>query len=116
MLMFWMKVLHEFNVRPIIPTLCMYYYIKATLMYIISILFRDFRHDNIVAFRGMDILETEIPEFELKASSPFIVMEFISNNLYKYVESQRTPENSGLPIGLVWNLGRQVANGLFLST
>ncbi|XP_020917157.1 uncharacterized protein LOC110254472 isoform X2 [Exaiptasia diaphana] len=76
-------------------------------------LLRDFRHDNIVAFRGMDILETDIPELNLQASSPFIVMEFISNNLYKYVESQRTPENSGLPIGLVWNLGRQVANGLF---
>lgn len=61
----------------------------------------------------MDILEKDMIDLNLKASSPFIVMEFISNNLYKYVESQRTPENEGLPIGLVWNLARQVAHGLF---
>lgn len=61
----------------------------------------------------MDVLEQDIRELNLKAGSPFIVMEHIPNNLYKYVESQRTPENKGLPLGLVWNFVRQMANGLY---
>jgi serine/threonine protein kinase len=60
----------------------------------------------------MNVLGKDIPELNLKAESQFIVMEYIPNNLHKYVESQRTPESKGLPLGLVWNFIKQIANGL----
>lgn len=75
---------------------------------------RDLRHDNIVAFRGMNILECDIEheKFTLKAGSPFLVMEYIPKNLYRFVEDHKTPESQGLPKSQVWTIGRGIANGL----
>lgn len=75
---------------------------------------RDLRHDNIVAFRGMNILQSDIvhEKFTLKAGSPFLVMEYIPKNLYRFVEDHKTPESQGLPRSQVWTIGRGMANGL----
>lgn len=77
-------------------------------------LLRDLRHDNIVAFRGMNILECDIlrEKFTLKAGSPFLVMEYIPKNLYRFVEDHRTPESQGLPKSQVWTITKGMANGL----
>ncbi|CAH3128426.1 unnamed protein product, partial [Porites lobata] len=77
-------------------------------------LLRDLRHDNIVAFRGMNILQSDIvhEKFTLKAGSPFLVMEYIPKNLYRFVEDHKTPESQGLPRGQVWTIGRGMAHGL----
>ncbi|XP_044183686.1 uncharacterized protein LOC122964234 [Acropora millepora] len=77
-------------------------------------LLRDFRHDNIVAFRGMNTLECneEHEEFTLKAGCPFLVMEYIPKNLYRFVEDHKTPESQGLPKSQVWTIGKGMANGL----
>ena len=76
--------------------------------------YRDLRHDNIVAFRGMNILKCDIEheKFTLKAGSPFLVMEYIPKNLYRFVEDHKTPESQGLPKSQVWTIGRGIANGL----
>ena len=81
---------------------------------------RDFRHDNIIAFRGMNILERDVSfesvstheKFTLKAGCPFLVMEYIPKNLYRFVEDHKTPESRGLPKSQVWTIGRGMANGL----
>jgi len=75
-------------------------------------LLRHLSHDNIVAFRGMGQLDKDVASSDLKKGSHFIVMEYISNNLKKYVEKQTTHENKGLPLYLVWDFARQIANGL----
>ena len=76
--------------------------------------FRDLRHDNIVAFRGMNILECDVKhdKFTLKADCPFLVMEYIPKNLYRFVEDHKTPESQGLPKSQVWTIGKGMANGL----
>ena len=76
--------------------------------------FRDLRHDNIVAFRGMNILECDVKheKFTLKAGCPFLVMEYIPKNLYRFVEDHKTPESQGLPKSQVWTIGKGMANGL----
>jgi len=85
-------------------------------LYAINFVFecRDLRHDNIVAFRGMNILECDIvnEKFTLKAGSPFLVMEYIPKNLYRFVEDHKTPESQGLPQSQVWTISRGMANGL----
>lgn len=77
-------------------------------------LLRDLRHDNIIAFRGMNILERDVSfeKFTLKAGCPFLVMEYIPKNLYRFVEDHKTPESQGLPKSQVWTIGRGMANGL----
>ncbi|KAM7448295.1 hypothetical protein ABFA07_003699 [Porites harrisoni] len=77
-------------------------------------LLRDLRHDNIVAFRGMNSLESDIvhEKLTLKAGTPFLVMEYIPKNLYRFVEDHKTPESQGLPRSQVWTIGRGMANGL----
>lgn len=77
-------------------------------------LLRDLRHDNIIAFRGMNILEHDVSheKFTLKAGCPFLVMEYIPKNLYRFVEDHKTPESRGLPKSQVWTIGRGMANGL----
>ncbi|XP_020605710.1 mitogen-activated protein kinase mpk-1-like [Orbicella faveolata] len=83
-------------------------------------LLRDLRHDNIVAFRGMSILECNVTfenaisheKYLLKAGSPFLVMEYIPKNLYRFVEDHKTPESQGLPKSQVWTISRGMANGL----
>lgn len=82
--------------------------------------YRDLRHDNIVAFRGMSILECNVTfenvisheKYLLKAGSPFLVMEYIPKNLYRFVEDHKTPESQGLPKSQVWTISRGMANGL----
>ena len=51
-------------------------------------------------------------KFTLKAGSPFLVMEYIPKNLYRFVEDHKTPESQGLPKSQVWTIGRGTANGL----
>ncbi|CAH3128418.1 unnamed protein product [Porites lobata] len=77
-------------------------------------LLRDLHHDNIVAFRGMNILQSDIvhEKFTLKAGTPFLVMEYIPKNLYRFVEDHKTPESQGLPRSQVWTIGKGMANGL----
>ncbi|XP_068751255.1 uncharacterized protein [Montipora capricornis] len=77
-------------------------------------LLRDLRHDNIVAFRGMNILESDVQheKFTLNAKSPFLIMEYIPKNLYRFVEDHKTPESQGLPKSQVWTIARGIANGL----
>ena len=60
----------------------------------------------------MGQLDTNVPNHELEKGSHFIVMEYISNSLKKYVEKQTTHESKGLPLYLVWDFARQIANGL----
>ncbi|XP_032239493.1 uncharacterized protein LOC116619161 [Nematostella vectensis] len=85
---------------------------ESKALFIEGNLLRDFRHDNIVAFRGMGWLQCDIKPLHLTAHSPYIVMEYIPNNLYRHVESQRTPESQGLPLGQVWSFSGQIASGL----
>ncbi len=73
---------------------------------------RHLSHDNIVAFRGMGRLEHDVTQHDLMAGAHFIVMEYIPDNLKRYVERQTTHENKGLPSYLVWDFARQIANGL----
>ena len=73
---------------------------------------RHLSHDNIVAFRGMGRLDADVKAHNLKADAHFIVMEYIPNNLKRYVERQTTHESKGLPLYLVWDFARQIANGL----
>ena len=62
----------------------------------------------------MNILESDIvhEKFTLKAGTPFLVMEYIPKNLYRFVEDHKTPESQGLPRSQVWTIGRGMANGL----
>ena len=62
----------------------------------------------------MNILQSDIvhEKFTLKAGSPFLVMEYIPKNLYRFVEDHKTPESQGLPRSQVWTIGRGMANGL----
>ena len=82
------------------------------IIFLVSCFARHLSHDNIVAFRGMGQLDKDVTIFDLKRGSHFIVMEYISNNLKKYVEKQTTHESKGLPLYLVWDFARQIANGL----
>ena len=76
--------------------------------------FRDLRHDNIIAFRGMNTLECDVKheKFTLTAGCPFLVMEYIPKNLYRFVEDHKTPESQGLPKSQVWTIGKGMASGL----
>jgi len=77
-------------------------------------LLRDLRHDNIIAFRGMNTLECDVKheKFTLKAGCPFLVMEYIPKNLYRFVEDHKTHESQGLPKSQVWTIGKGMASGL----
>ena len=66
------------------------------------------------SFRGMNILECDVKheKFTLKAGCPFLVMEYIPKNLYRFVEDHKTPESQGLPKSQVWTIGKGMASGL----
>ena len=51
-------------------------------------------------------------KYLLKAGCPFLVMEYIPKNLYRFVEDHKTPESQGLPKSQVWTISREMANGL----
>ena len=75
--------------------------------------FRLLRHDNIVAYRGMDSLEKDLPEYNLTKGCSMIIMEYVPDNLHKHVENLKSPEVSGLPKSQVWDFGEQIMSGLY---
>ena len=62
----------------------------------------------------MNTLECDVKheKFTLKAGCPFLVMEYIPKNLYRFVEDHKTPESQGLPKSQVWTIGKGMASGL----
>ena len=42
----------------------------------------------------------------------YLVMEFISSNLQRYVRKTSNPEKEGLPDAEAWDFGRQILSGL----
>lgn len=42
-----------------------------------------------------------------------IIMEYVPDNLGKYVESLKTPEVQGLPKNQIWDFGQQIISGLY---
>ena len=60
----------------------------------------------------MGNITESIPELELSKGLNYIVMEYIRDNLSRYVTRQCTHENQGLAAHLVWDFARQIANGL----
>ena len=73
------------------------------------------RHDNIVAFRGMDFLKKDLPKFNLHKEDHhlMVIMEYIPDNLGTYVESLKTAEVQGLPKNQIWDFGHQIISGLY---
>ncbi|CAB4035598.1 serine threonine- kinase CTR1-like isoform X2, partial [Paramuricea clavata] len=75
---------------------------------------RLLRHDNIVAYRGMDYLKKDLPgEYELKQGSFMMIMEYVPDNLSTHVEKLKSPEVEGLPKSQVWDFGEQIMSGLY---
>ena len=62
----------------------------------------------------MNTLECDVKheKFTLKAGCPFLVMEYIPKNLYRFVEDHKTHESQGLPKSQVWTIGKGMASGL----
>ena len=62
----------------------------------------------------MNTLQCDVKheKFTLKAGCPFLVMEYIPKNLYRFVEDHKTPESQGLPKSQVWTIGKGMASGL----
>lgn len=76
---------------------------------------RTLTHDNIVEFRGIGKTATEYTDSEghiIPVGRQYLVMEYISGNLQRYVELRKTPENEGLPEAEVWDFSRQILLGL----
>ena len=64
----------------------------------------------------MDILQQDFvvsKSNSLNKGNLMIIMEFVPNNLLKYVESVKTHEMSGLPKSQVWDFGKQIIGGLY---
>ena len=76
-------------------------------------------HENIIAFRGIGYISDQKAE-DLKIAVTqehggemmFMVMEFIDQNLLKYVDSMMVHERKGLRYDMVWNIGQQIASAL----
>ena len=78
------------------------------------IFIRLLKHDNIVAYRGMDYLKKDLPDYNLKQGSFMIIMEYVPDNLSTHVESLKSPyEVTGLPKNQVWDFGEQIMGGLY---
>ncbi|XP_077998294.1 uncharacterized protein LOC144451358 [Glandiceps talaboti] len=75
-------------------------------------LLRHLSHDNIVAYRGMGVIDRDIETYSIYCGTRFIVMEYIDDNLARYVERQKTAERQGLSATLTWNLSRQIGFAL----
>lgn len=76
-------------------------------------------HENIIAFRGIGyISETKAEELNIQVSQEnvgemmFLVMEYIDQNLLKYVDGMRVHERKGLRYDMVWNIGQQIISAL----
>jgi serine/threonine protein kinase len=76
-------------------------------------------HENIIAFRGIGYISDQKAEDlniaitqEHGGDMMFLVMEFIDQNLLKYVDSMMVHERKGLRYDMVWNIGQQIASAL----
>lgn len=86
-------------------------------------------HENIIAFRGIGYISEEktkdlgIPEIDSPESEDiesenhgvtrmFLVMEYINQNLFKYVKDMRVHERMGLSFDTVWFIGQQITSAL----
>ncbi|CAC5380262.1 unnamed protein product [Mytilus coruscus] len=76
-------------------------------------------HENIIAFRGIGyISQTKANEIDIQVSDKhegemmFLVMEYIDQNLLKYVDGMRVHERKGLRYDMVWNIGQQIISAL----
>ena len=81
----------------------------------ICLLLRSLTHDHVVEFRGVG-QTTEIQIDSSNETIPtgrhYLVMEFISSNLQRYVAKTVTREREGLPYSEVWDFGKQILSGL----
>ncbi|CAC5380261.1 unnamed protein product [Mytilus coruscus] len=84
-----------------------------------GVLLYSLSHENIIAFRGIGyITQTKAKELNLQMSKTnmvdmmFLVMEFIDQNLYKYVDGMKVHERKGLNDDMVWNIGQQIISAL----
>ncbi|XP_076115138.1 uncharacterized protein LOC143082974 [Mytilus galloprovincialis] len=76
-------------------------------------------HENIIAFRGLGyITHTKAKELNLQVRKTnmvemmFLVMEYIDQNLFKYVEGMKVHEIKGLSDDMVWDIGQQIIRAL----
>lgn len=69
-----------------------------------------------VEFRGTGVTTIEGQSDSDKQPIPtgrrYLVMEFVSSNLQRYVAKSNNPEKEGLPDAEVWDFGRQILSGL----
>ncbi|XP_063401047.1 serine/threonine-protein kinase TAO2-like [Mytilus trossulus] len=80
---------------------------------------QDLSHENIIAYRGYGyISQTKSQEMNIRVSDGntseimFLVMEYIDQNLLKYVDGMRVHERKGLRYDMVWNIGQQIISAL----
>ncbi|VDI59951.1 Hypothetical predicted protein [Mytilus galloprovincialis] len=80
---------------------------------------QDLSHENIIAFRGIGyISQSKAKEKKLQVSDSnneemmFLVMEYIDQNLLKYVDGMRVHERKGLRYDMVWSIGQQIISAL----
>ncbi|CAC5391059.1 unnamed protein product [Mytilus coruscus] len=80
---------------------------------------KDLSHENIIAFRGIGyISQTKAKEKDIRVNDEnkdvmmFLVMEYIDQNLLKYVDGMRVHERKGLRYDMVWNIGQQIISAL----
>ena len=76
-------------------------------------------HENVIAFRGIGyISDQKVKDLNIvidekhSGERMFLVMEFIDQNLLKYVDSMMVHERKGLRYDMVWNIGQQIASAL----
>ncbi|XP_033752711.1 carbon catabolite-derepressing protein kinase-like [Pecten maximus] len=87
-----------------------------------SDLLRYLSHDNIVAYRGMGYMTEKemrelLPDLAENLSLDgdqhlFLVMEFMSKNLFQYIRDLETHERHGLSESQTWSVGKQVTSAL----
>ena len=94
---------------------------KAKSQFRESNLLRYLSHDNIVAFRGVGYIsnaelqslqKTDYEECDPSAESMFLVMEYVEQNLYRYVQSLDSYERHGLSGFQTWSIGQQILSAL----
>ncbi|XP_060072385.1 uncharacterized protein LOC132552248 [Ylistrum balloti] len=85
-----------------------------------SDLLRYLSHDNIVAYRGMGYMTgKELGQISRSENSVidedqhmFLVMEFMSKNLFQYIRDLETHERHGLTESQTWSVGKQICSAL----
>lgn len=84
-------------------------------------------HENIIAFRGTGYLPVNmLKELQLglnscqhnthfqseESENLFLVMEFVDQNLLRYVDNLRKHERKGLGFDVTWSIGQQIISAL----